>query len=301
MVKRFIVVLISIISLAGVTASANTYNNISDWVSQGANAAAGTGGTAAESGSNHTSNNRYVAMGDSVAAGLGLSALANATAEDNQCGRSSQGYPYLVAQQTGMDLTHLACSGATVGDLFTKQRVEGPNISAQFDRAFAAGTPQLITITAGANDVRWADFIRACYATNCATNTSSTLASGYMAVLKSKLSYAFSEIQNRSGGNPPTTVVTGYYNPVSNYCKNRQSYVTNAEINFLNTQRDALNRTIREAASSYPFVKYVSADFTNHGLCSSEPWSQGLSDPAPLHPTARGQQQIAASVLEVIR
>jgi lysophospholipase L1-like esterase len=91
--------------------------------------------------------------------------------------------------------------------------------------------------------------------------------------------------------------VTGYYNPISNYCKDRQNYVTNDEIDFLNSQRDNLNNTIRNASANYPFVRYASIDFSGQGLCSDNPLAQGIEDSAPLHPTAEGQQRIAESVM----
>src|SRR6266540_5458482 len=60
----------------------------------------------------------YVALGDSVAAGLGLASSAG-TGQSPQCGRSTAAYAYQVARAKNLELEHLACSGATVGDLFT--------------------------------------------------------------------------------------------------------------------------------------------------------------------------------------
>jgi lysophospholipase L1-like esterase len=157
--------------------------------------------------------------------------------------------------------------------------------------------PGLITITAGANDVHWSSFARACYATDCATDLNRGLARFYLTGLQAKLDYVFRTIQSRSNGRPPTVIITGYYNPISNYCKNRQNFITNAEIDFLNSQRNNLNQTIRSAAANYPFVRYASVDFSGQGLCSSNPLAQGIEDAAPLHPTAEGQQRIAESVI----
>lgn len=84
----------------------------------------------------------YAALGDSIAAGAGLAP----SEADDQCQRSTQAYGYLVAQQRNLTLLHVACGGATAGDLFTMQRVSGPNIVPQLDTAFASGTPALITL-----------------------------------------------------------------------------------------------------------------------------------------------------------
>lgn len=228
----------------------------------------------------------YAAMGDSIAAGAGLAVLSNATDQDTACARSSQGYPNIVAQQTGLRLINASCGGATVGDVITQQ----------MDTAFSAGKPELITITAGANDVHWVSFLRICRVSNCATDSARKTAMGLITVMQLELAFALQDISVRSNGEPPKVILTGYYNPISNYCKGRQTLVSNQEIDFLNMQRDALNKAIRDVVSQYSFASYASTNFTGHAVCAPEPWIQGFNDPAPLHPTARGQQHIAEAV-----
>ncbi len=244
-----------------------------------------------------TGSGTYAALGDSIAAGVGLQPLPQPTASDVQCGRTAQSYPTIVAARTGLSLVTAACSGAKAGDLFTKQAVSGPNIPAQLNTAYASGQPQLITITAGANDAHWASFIRTCYTTNCATQTATTIANGYLAVLQVKLYIAFSSIQLRSHGTPPPVVITGYYNPTSASCAQLQTNVTPAELTWIAGETNALNQTIQNVSRHYSFVKFVPVDFTGHDLCSSSSWVQGLADPQPFHPTAAGQAVIADDVL----
>lgn len=308
-IKRFVATMVLGVFAAGsigayAVSNSSSTNNIQTGIKQGVTATAAdtsntTGDTMYQGQSGQSG--IYAAMGDSVAAGQGLAPLSNPSSLDTQCGRSSQGYPSLVAQQTGMNLIDAACGGATVGDLYTQQDMTEGNPAAQLDTAFSQGTPQLITITAGANDAHWIDFIRACYATDCATPVDQGLASFYLAGVKAKLAYVLSQIQSRSNGSTPTVIVTGYYNPISDYCKNRQNYITNDEIDFLNKQRDDLNQAIRDTAANYPFARYASTNFDSHGLCSTDPWAQSLTDPAPLHPTAAGQQQISSSVLNTMQ
>lgn len=233
--------------------------------------------------------NKYVALGDSVAAGQGL------PSSDTVCGRSSQGYPNIVAQKLNLPLVNASCSGATVGDLFTRQSVPGPNIPAQLDTAFAAGKPKLITITAGANDAHWADFIRACYAYTCGSSSYSFTAQTYIAAMKVKLRYALSDIRVRSRGNPPQVIITGYYYPFSNACAS--SSLTTTELGWLHNEWQALNDALRSVSSDYSFVKFVPVSFSGHDICSAQPWVQGLNDSAPFHPTAAGQQIIANAAL----
>lgn len=232
--------------------------------------------------------NVYAALGDSVAAGLGL------PSSDPQCGRSDEGYPNIVARNADLPLVNVSCSGATVGDLFTKQGVPGPNIPAQLDTAFAQGTPKLITITAGANDAHWADFVKACYAYNCGSSSYNYTAAAYIKAMKVKLHYALADIRARSGGNLPQVIVTGYYYPFSSVCANDQ--LTSAELAWLNSEWRGLNAAIQDVSNHYSFVKYVPVNFSGHDVCSADPWVQGPDDPAPFHPTTAGQQAIANAV-----
>ena len=243
----------------------------------------------------------YVALGDSVAAGLGLPLVPNATSVDTQCGRSTQGYPYIVAAKLGKTVSNFSCSGATAGDLFTQQGVSGSNISPQLSQAYANGVkPELITVTAGANDVQWSTYIQKCYVTTCGTNADTLVANGALVLLQAKLFYMFYEIQNRSGNTPPKVVLTGYYNPLSAQCTSKTPSLTANEIAWVQSDVTALNQTIQNVTSRFSFARFAPVDFTNHDLCSASPWIQGQSDAAPIHPTAVGQNAIAQSVLAAI-
>ena len=240
----------------------------------------------------------YVALGDSVAAGVGLPTVLQVPAGETRCGRTGEAYPHEVARAMSLPLIHKACSGATAGDLFTKQRSGSPNLAPQLDAAFTGGNPELITITAGANDTHWERFLTTCRYSDCATSTQTTLANGYLLALQGKLVYLFGDIRSRSGGvNPPTVVITGYYNPVSSSCTTQFENITAEEIYWMTGMVDSLNQTIEDVADLYPFVRFAPVDFTGHDLCSADPWIQGLSDPRPIHPTTEGQSVIANSVL----
>jgi lysophospholipase L1-like esterase len=174
--------------------------------------------------------------------------------------------------------------------------MSGPNPPAQLSNAFANGSPQLMTITAGANDAHWASFLRTCYVSDCATNATTLTANTYLTLLKGKLALAMQDIQARSGNNRPEVVITGYYNPISANCVSSQ--ITPSEITWLTNETTALNQVIQAAASHYSFATFVPINFTGHDLCSNNPWTQGLNDPAPFHPTTEGQQAVADAILE---
>lgn len=244
----------------------------------------------------------YVALGDSVAAGLGAGPTQSGTT-DPACRVSTQAYPTVVASALGRQYRNVACSGATVGDLVTEQHLSGTtrDIEPQLDQAFAGGVPSLMTLTAGANDVRTQYFVRKCTTGTCGTGTDQVLARQLVTAMQLKLNYALRDIARRSGGSPPRVVITGYYYPLSLACTQQQSAITPSEVQWVNSQTDALNQALANTANNFSFVRYVPVDFRGHELCTTDPWVQGLQDPAPVHPTAQGQRAIARSVLGAMR
>jgi lysophospholipase L1-like esterase len=274
---------------------------------QGINSALGTNyscasGTTEQQNGGTTDENagttgEYMALGDSVAAGLGLPVAAGS---DPACGVSGQAYPARVAASLNMHYQNLACSGATAGDLVTEQHLSGTSrdIEPQLDRAYAGGTPQLITITAGANDMYWQYFARKCYISTCGTGTDQAFVDSFRSILSLKLAYALQSIYNRSNGQPPRVILTGYYQPLSAACSVQQPAISAAEAQWLNGQLAALNQTISDVTSGYSFARYAAVDFSGHELCTRRPWVQGMNSSAPLHPTAAGQRAIAQAVLQ---
>lgn len=256
--------------------------------------------------------NRYVALGDSVAAGAGLPSIPNAQPRDERCDRSSEAYPYFVAQSQALALTHVACSGATATNLLLWQGVaNAPNPSRQISYIFDGGQPELVTITAGANDARWLYFINKCRTSRCgpdvrqgiftSSRTDTTIVNGLLEALQLKYDAFFAELSIRSNGTPPTVVVTGYYNPFSEQCLAAFPTVSAAELAWLQANVGALNQTIRQTVERYPNARFAAVDFSGHELCTAEPWVQGLQEPAPIHPTSQGQRVIAESILNSLR
>lgn len=233
----------------------------------------------------------YAALGDSIAAGAGLPENNNGT-----CDRSAAAYPYHIAAVLNVSFIHVACQGATMNDLLVSQRIVGPNPAPQLDSAFAAGTPQLITITAGANDARWQTVLLRCLRRTCGTDSDTRTVQVTLASLHNETQAVFNEIAMRSSGTTPQVVLTGYYNPIAS-CVGADSRITSSELAWINDQLHSLNQTLASAAAGYSFVTFVPIDFTGHDLCSSDPWVQGTRNPAPLHPTAAGQQAIAQMIL----
>ena len=206
--------------------------------------------------------NRYVALGDSVAAGVGLNYDPNASAEDKACVRSTQAYAAVLQARSheSLQLTNLACSGATTADLTGSQNAGGLSIAPQLDAAFADGTPRLITMTIGANDLHWSDLITQCYVASCDTPANTAAVQTYIQSMKSNLEQDLASIRQRSHGQPPRTILTGYYNPMSTACAAPGSPITSSEVTWVGQQDDALNNALREAAHSSGYVTFAPLD-----------------------------------------
>jgi lysophospholipase L1-like esterase len=241
----------------------------------------------------------YAALGDSVAAGAGLHP-SSASASDLECGRSSLAYPYTVAQALKKPLLHIACSGSTMGDLLTEQTVAGLNIQPQLDAAFAHGTPSLITITSGANDVHWINFLKYCYTNNCNSLYATALFNTYKSLLQAKTASVLNSIQQRSGDTPSLVIVTGYYNPLSSRCTMVQQQIDAGESAWINSSLKSLNTSIKNSIKNYTFARFAPVNFSGHDICATDPWAQNIVEPAPFHPNVTGQHVIADSIIDAL-
>lgn len=87
----------------------------------------------------------YVALGDSYAAGYGLTDLTGEPVA--ACAQSAHDYPHRVAKSLGLDLTDVTCAGATTSNLTdTDQFGAAPQT-----QALGKGT-RVVTISIGGND-----------------------------------------------------------------------------------------------------------------------------------------------------
>ena len=241
-------------------------------------------------------NPTYVALGDSVAAGAGLPTT------DAICARSPQAYPNQIAASLGTSVTSLACSGAKIDEgLYGPQVRGGTTLTPQIDQALSTSTPDLMTITIGANDARWIEFMTKCYISTCGSTFDSAAAKVLRVDLRGELSAALYRIKNLStSGVPPKVLISGYYNPLSNAQCLGEGRVTLKELSWIRNQTNSLNQAIRSVTPYFKNVTYVPISVTGHELCSKDPWVQGITAAAPLHPTAAGQAAIAQSFVKVI-
>ncbi|WP_162958844.1 SGNH/GDSL hydrolase family protein [Nocardia yunnanensis] len=88
---------------------------------------------------------KYVALGDSFAAGVGIPTIL-----DQSCSRSDHNYAHLFAAQRGYSLTDVTCGGATTDSVTSTQ------LSA------VTSDTGLVTLGIGGNDIGFTDIVKAC-------------------------------------------------------------------------------------------------------------------------------------------
>ena len=247
----------------------------------------------------------YLALGDSVAAGVGLATDSDSSA----CNRTDESYPQQVAKILDLRLLNLACSGATLTVGITgPQTVNKLLLAPQLDRLFADKQPDLISLTVGANDADWTTVIAACYISVCGSDADKAVVQAKLVVMANNLGAALSRIgvrysPNHRGVNRPRIVVTGYHQvvpaaPISN-CPDLAGIDSNEQSYIRQLQSD-LSSTTKSVVSRYSFAQFADADFSGHELCTKDPWVQGLRDKQPYHPTAAGQIAYAAQIIKQV-
>ncbi|MFJ6279889.1 SGNH/GDSL hydrolase family protein [Arthrobacter subterraneus] len=229
----------------------------------------------------------YVAVGDSYAAGFGAGSYVNA------CGQSPLGLPGLLDARKQIQLTFsAACSGARAAD------IPGgvPDVPEQVGGLAATGVlgPQtdLVTITAGGNDVDFGRIVGA-----CATQTIEVCRQAVdLAVFQARTTVAadLDALYAQLAGAAPNAqiIVSGYPHLFSPEFGNAPLLSLEAQELF-NAGTDALNDVIedRAEAAGFDFVG-VTKRFDKHGIGSPEPWITftGFTAIDDLHPTAKGYQ-----------
>lgn len=235
---------------------------------------------------------KYVSLGDSVAAGVGLSPDSDSSA----CGRTDQSYPFLVAQKLHLQLVDLSCSGATLSSgILGDQNVNKLMVAPQLDRLFKISKPSLISITIGANDAGWTEFIGKCYTGLCGTSDDLAKIASRLEVVTTNLRDTMTKISQHFDAIKPLVLVTGYYHVFPKTAQNCTDLngIDPQEMSFISNQQDSITTAVKASFVGSKDARFVPIDFSGHELCSSDPWIQGLNDKQPYHPTAAGQAEIA--------
>ena len=227
---------------------------------------------------------KYVALGDSVAAGQGGGDYVDA------CLRSPAGYPALLDLQPKVSLLrNAACTGATITDVTADQL-------GQVNR----GTT-LITVTVGANGVDLQRLYAACVTGQTPLECAAALndAATYLnsGQVPAQLGALIAAIDDRSPR--ATIVVTGYPVPFAPGVSVLTDNV-NQLVELLNTQ---LALTALTGAPAGADVIWVPVDFGTHRVYGETPYYLGADPNDPitfLHPTPDGYVVYRDAVLAAI-
>jgi lysophospholipase L1-like esterase len=220
-------------------------------------------GTAAPASASTWHELRYVALGDSYAAG-----------QATDCTHTASSYPLLLDRLPSIKLvSDVSCAGATTTTVTTSQ-IGALNVSIN-----------LVTVTAGANDLDVAGLEAVCAANPASLPCAAAIQArqAQLPALFANLAAMYSLIATAS---PEATIlVTGYAPLVST--------------GPLYTAEQALNSTIQGAVTSVAaagaHIRYVAVAFTGHTVDSPHPWFF-LTGPNIFHPTWQGNLVYAAAI-----
>ncbi|WP_392752427.1 SGNH/GDSL hydrolase family protein [Streptomyces sp. LN590] len=219
----------------------------------------------------------YVALGDSYSSGVGSGSYLS---DSGDCHRSTKAYPYLWATRNSpSSFAFVACSGATTGSVASSQL-----------GALSSSTT-LVSVTAGGNDVGFADVMEDCVLYSEATCLSSVNAAVSLMqnALPSGLGSLYGSIRSRAS--QAHVVVLGYprFYQLSGDCI---AGLSETERSAINNASDVLNGVIAQQAADAGFTfSSVVDEFTGHELCSGSPWLNSVTVPVyeSYHPKSAGQ------------
>jgi lysophospholipase L1-like esterase len=226
-----------------------------------------------------TADTRYVALGDSYAAGMG------AGDEEGKCRVSPAAYPTVFTRAAGVDLVaDAACAGATTGDLLRRQLI------AIDDRT------DLITLSIGGNDLGVAAVAADCTAGKanaCRNELSSGLS--LLDVLPQRLETVYAAVAQAAPN--ARIVVTGYvqlFNPGSPDSRDfgLRTAINAAAIGLNQVIEDAVDE---QRAKGVPMT-FVQPEFTGHLIGDPDPWLNATG-PDAFHPTAEGYAAYARALV----
>jgi len=205
----------------------------------------------------------YVAQGDSYASGTGTREYY-----DSGCQRSNHSYAKQLAAQEGMNLSHVACSGARIPDVRANQL------------GALSGTTDLVTLSIGGNDAGFSSVITQCakpWPYTCTTEMSNAR-SFITNTLPGQLDALYTEIQTRAPY--ARVIVVGYPRLFNGEECNFFARISSTEQRDLNAIADLLASKISGVAAAHGFEFLdVRSPFDGHRVCDDVEWVNGLSNP----------------------
>lgn len=273
-------------------------------------------GTSSAAVASHTPGAPYVALGDSEAAGSGNMPYVDAVVDIDgngvpDCQQSKKSYPTVLSAALGVPVVSAACPGATTADV----REQAAYLH---ELGILGSATQLVTITAGVNDIQWQMVLELC--SGGATQACEDAKDAAIARIPA-IGEAIAQLIFLIRGFAPNAyiVVTGYpllFGQVADSCTigATRGGPVRLPADFVlevNAGVAGINSAILGGVMGYMGatgdlgVDYVPvADaFMTHGLCdTADRWIYGASAGEPnkdraFHANAAGQQAWAMAIL----
>jgi lysophospholipase L1-like esterase len=224
---------------------------------------------------------RYVALGDSYAAGTGA---ADDTAARGGCARSADAYPERwAAHHAHASFVSAACDGATTAGVLSGQV-----------HALSARTT-LVSLTVGGDDAGFSHVLKACVLQfwGSACHSAVSAAGAFIArTLPGRLDATLQAIRARA---PAAKVVVVGYPDLYDLSRSFGCLgLSAARRTALDRGADALDRALSVAAARNGAVfADVRGEFAGHEICDSSPWLYAVTFPFgdSYHPTTAGQER----------
>ncbi|HZU57682.1 MAG TPA: SGNH/GDSL hydrolase family protein [Actinocrinis sp.] len=234
-----------------------------------------------------------VVIGDSTAAAIGNPPVAHPSDQDKACGRSADSYAVDLAQANNWKVLNLACSGATVSaGVLGPQIAGGLTVPPQMSVLEQADRASVVVVSIGANDLKWVATEALCVLAAACDDQAST---AYFQSNLHDFTRGYYEMLHDLAALPqhPQVLINTYFDPFGPNlsCLSGVGF-TPAKTKVLSSRLATLNTVLADGAQTFGFIT-VRPSFAGHELCSSQPYVQGLKDPAPFHPTAAGELTIA--------
>ncbi|MFF9457823.1 SGNH/GDSL hydrolase family protein [Streptomyces flaveolus] len=250
---------------------------------------------------------RYVALGDSVAAGIGAGSPDAASSNcylDEEAGtrvpNSTLSYPNRVAKALGATLVDRSFCGAS-------------STAVKAQATAVTKTTDLVTVQAGSNDFGFSAPLRFCYLwnpprTGACNERINAVTRKYRDILPHRIEKLFDRIDKRKGAGTQVVVV-GYPHVVqaesTPLCLADGAWPDSTH-QSLRRAADTLNAVLasKARAHGYDFVD-PAASFTDHESCGDPAWVNGIRPLSrqveSFHPNATGQEALGWLVWQYVK
>lgn len=244
---------------------------------------------------------KYVALGDSAAAGPVI--VPQQADQPLPCLRSKRNFPTLVAEELGVDdFTDATCSGAETTHLWEPQLGAPPQLD-----ALTRDTTLVTLGPIGANDADIVTAVLGCLVPGCAARDGDE---GHERIeaTRPKVSTALAAIKKRAPRAEIVMVGYGEYLPAGG-CPLRQP-ITRTDADHVRGLTNHMSRVLREEAKAHgaTFVSLADLpDAAKHTTCAApgQRWLEGavplaFDGSVPFHPTALGMEAFAEGVTAAV-